>query len=49
VAGADSERFPPARDLAVPGVNVNTVFPALRTLREEGPVEFREQVPWELP
>ena len=36
------ERLPPARDLAaVLGVNANTVFQALRTLREEGLVEFR--------
>ena len=36
------QRLPPARDLAaVLGVNANTVFRALRTLREEGLVEFR--------
>jgi GntR family transcriptional regulator len=36
------ERLPAARDLAgVMGVNANTVFRSLRTLREEGLVEFR--------
>jgi GntR family transcriptional regulator len=36
------DRLPPARDLAaVLGVNANTVFRALRTLREEGLLEFR--------
>jgi GntR family transcriptional regulator len=36
------ERLPPARDLAaVMGVNSNTVFRALRILREEGLLEFR--------
>jgi len=36
------ERLPPARDLAaVLGVNTNTVLGALRTLREEGLLEFR--------
>jgi GntR family transcriptional regulator len=44
---ADSEvlpggRLPPARDLAaVLGVNTNTVFRGLRTLRDEGLLEFR--------
>jgi len=34
--------LPPARDLAaVLGVNANTVFRGLRTLRDEGLVEFR--------
>jgi len=36
------ERLPPARDLAaVLEVNANTVFRALRLLREEGLLEFR--------
>jgi GntR family transcriptional regulator len=36
------DRLPPARDLAaVLGVNANTVLRALRTLREEGLLEFR--------
>lgn len=36
------ERLPPARDLAaVIGVNTNTVLRALRTLRDEGLLEFR--------
>ncbi len=36
------ERLPPAKDLAaVLGVNANTVFRALRTLRDERLVEFR--------
>jgi len=36
------ERLPPARDLAaVLSVNTNTVFRGLRTLRDEGLLEFR--------
>ena len=36
------QRLPPARDLAaVLGVNTNTVFRALRLLRDEGLLEFR--------
>ena len=36
------QRLPPARDLAaVAGVNQNTMFRALRHLREEGLLEFR--------
>ena len=36
------ERLPPAKDLAaVIGVNTNTVLRALRTLRDEGILEFR--------
>jgi len=36
------ERLPPAKDLAaVLGVNPNTVFRALRLLRDEGLLEFR--------
>lgn len=36
------ERLPPAKDLAaVLGVNANTALRALRTLRDEGLVEFR--------
>lgn len=39
---APGDRLPPARDLAaVLGVNANTVLRGLRTLREEGVVEFR--------
>jgi GntR family transcriptional regulator len=39
---APGERLPPARDLAaVIGVNTNTLLRALRTLRDEGLVEFR--------
>ena len=36
------DRLPPTRDLAaVLGVNANTVFRALRLLRDEGLLEFR--------
>jgi GntR family transcriptional regulator len=36
------ERLPPAKDLAaVIGANTNTVLRALRTLRDEGLLEFR--------
>lgn len=36
------DRLPPAKDLAaVLGVNANTVFRGLRTLRDEGLLEFR--------
>jgi DNA-binding transcriptional regulator YhcF (GntR family) len=39
---APGERLPPAKDLAaVIGVNANTVLRALRTLRDEGLLEFR--------
>jgi GntR family transcriptional regulator len=39
---APGDRLPPARDLAaVLGINANTVFRALRTLRDEGLLEFR--------
>jgi len=45
IAGGEAkpgERLPPAKDLAaVIGVNTNTVLRALRTLREEGLLEFR--------
>lgn len=37
------DRLPPARDLgAVLGVNANTVLRALRTLRDEGLLDFRQ-------
>ncbi len=40
---AAGDRLPPARDLgAVLGVNANTVLRALRTLRDEGLLEFRQ-------
>lgn len=36
------ERLPPAKDLAaIIGVNTNTVLRALRTLRDEGLLDFR--------
>ena len=39
---APGQRLPPAKDLAaVIGVNTNTVLRALRTLRDEGLLEFR--------
>ena len=39
---APGERLPPAKDLAAElGVNTNTVLRALRTLRDEGLLEFR--------
>jgi len=45
IAGGEAgpgERLPPAKDLAaVLRVNPNTVFRALRTLRDEGLLEFR--------
>ena len=40
---APGDRLPPARDLAaVLAVNANTVLRALRTLRDEGLLEFRQ-------
>jgi GntR family transcriptional regulator len=45
IAGGEAkpgDRLPPAKDLAaVLGVNTNTVLRALRTLRDEGLLEFR--------
>jgi GntR family transcriptional regulator len=39
---AHPHAYPPAKDLAaVIGVNANTVLRALRTLRDEGLLEFR--------
>ncbi|NXY96553.1 GntR family transcriptional regulator [Streptomyces sp. BR123] len=39
---APGERLPPARDLSLAlGVNANTVLRGLRTLRDEGVLEFR--------